>query len=39
MEDILTAVENQSPLIKKGRRKITNEFMRRKRAEIKRISY
>ena len=38
MEDILNAVENQSPVVKKGRKKIINDFMRRKRAEIIRLS-
>ena len=38
MEDILNAVENQSPVVKKGRKKVTNEFLRRKRAEIVKIN-
>lgn len=38
MEDILNAIENQSPVVKKGnRRKITNEFLRRKRADQLRV--
>ena len=38
MEDILNAVENQSPVVIKGKKKIFNDFMKRKRAEIIRIS-
>lgn len=38
MEDLLNAIENQSPIVKKGnRRKITNEFFRRRRAEHAKI--
>ena len=32
MEDILNAVEKQSPVVKKARRRVPNEFLRRKRA-------
>lgn len=39
MEDMLNAVENQSPVVKKGstRRRVTNDFMRRRKLEQSRI--
>jgi hypothetical protein len=38
MEDILTAIENQSPVVRKGNKKrMVNEFMRRKKTELSRI--
>lgn len=38
MEDILSAVESQSPVVRKGnRKKIVNEFMRRKKTEMAKV--
>jgi hypothetical protein len=38
MEDILNAIENQSPVVRKGnKRRIVNEFMRRKKTEIAKV--
>lgn len=38
MEDMLNAIENQSPIVKRGnKRKIVNDFLKRRRAEQTRI--
>lgn len=38
MEDILNAIDNQSPVVKKGnKRRIVNEYMRKKKTEITRV--
>lgn len=38
MEDMLNAIENQSPIVKRGnKRKIVNDFLRRRKAEHSRI--